>query len=138
VQFADALPGAGMFRESSCEPPLALRRWACNSLMRFHTRSEFDRRLSIPVFAGFEAFVRTVPRHVAYALLVVISEELRRLARESEQWLALTAPETSRGAAALLREVMPRLSSGRQRQLAEEMAHRFESRADAYAPPSSV
>jgi hypothetical protein len=74
----------------------------------------------------------------AYALFVVISEELGRLARESEQRLAATAPETSRGAAALLREVMPRLSGERQRQLAEEMARRFESRADAHSRPSSV
>jgi hypothetical protein len=74
----------------------------------------------------------------AYALFVVISEELRRLARESEQRLAATAPETSRGTAVLLREVMPRLSSERQRQLAEEMARRFELRADARSRPSSV
>jgi hypothetical protein len=74
----------------------------------------------------------------AYALFVAIGAELRRLARESEQRLAATAPETSRGAAALLREVMPRLSGERQRQLAEEMARRFESRADAHSRPSSV
>jgi hypothetical protein len=74
----------------------------------------------------------------AYALFVVANEELRRFARESEQRLAATAPETSRGAAALLREVMPRLSGERQRQLAEEMARRFESRADAHSRPSSV
>jgi hypothetical protein len=74
----------------------------------------------------------------AYALFVAISEELRRLALESEQWLAATPPETSRGAAALLREVMPRLSGERQRQLAEEMAHRFELRADAHSRSSSA
>jgi len=74
-----------------------------------------------------------------YALFVAAAnEEFRRFARESEQWLAATAPETSRGAAALLREVMPRLSGERQRQLAEEMARRFESRADAHSRPSSV
>jgi hypothetical protein len=73
-----------------------------------------------------------------YALFVPISEELRRLVLESEQRLAATAPEISRGAAALLREAMPRLSGERQRQLAEEMARRFELRADAYSRPSSV
>lgn len=75
---------------------------------------------------------------MAYTLLVPISEELRRFARESEQRLASTAPETSRGAAALLREVMPRLSGERQRELAEEMARRFELRADAHSRLSSV
>jgi predicted DNA-binding protein len=74
----------------------------------------------------------------AYALFVVVSEELGRLARESEQRLAATAPEISRGAAALLREVMPQLSDERQRQLAKEMARRFESRADARSRPSSI
>jgi hypothetical protein len=73
-----------------------------------------------------------------YALFVTISEELGRLVLESEQRLAATAPETSRGAAALLREVMPRLSGERQRQLAEAMAHRFELRADAHSRPSAV
>jgi hypothetical protein len=34
--------------------------------------------------------------------------------------------------------VMPRLSGERQRQLAEEMARRFELRADAHPRPSSV
>jgi hypothetical protein len=73
-----------------------------------------------------------------YALFVAIREELRRLVLESEQRLAATAPAISRGAAALLREAMPRLSGERQRQLAEEMACRFESRADARSRPSSV
>jgi predicted DNA-binding protein len=68
----------------------------------------------------------------------MLTEELRRFGLESEQRLAATAPETSRGAAALLREVMPRLSGERQRQLAEEMARRFESRADAHSQPSSA
>jgi hypothetical protein len=67
-------------------------------------------------------------------LLVAISEELQ----ESDQRLAATTPEASRRAAALLREVMPRLSGERQRQLAEEMARRFELRADAHSQPSSV
>jgi predicted DNA-binding protein len=74
----------------------------------------------------------------AYALFVMIAEELRRFALESEQRLDATAPEISRGAATLLREVMPQLSGERQRQLAEDMARRFESRADAYSQPSSV
>jgi hypothetical protein len=74
----------------------------------------------------------------AYALFVMISEELGRLAREIEQWLTAMAPETSRGVVALLREVMPRLSGERQRQLAEKMARRFESRADVHSRPSSV
>jgi hypothetical protein len=69
---------------------------------------------------------------------VAVSEELSRFARESEQRLGATTPETSRGAAALLREVMPRLSGERQRQLAEEMARRFELRADTHSRPSSV
>ncbi|MFI4993615.1 MAG: hypothetical protein ACHQCH_08395 [Solirubrobacterales bacterium] len=69
---------------------------------------------------------------------MAIGKDLDRLATESEQRLAATAPETSRRAAALLREVMPRLSGERQRQLAEEMARRFELRADAHSRPSSV
>jgi predicted DNA-binding protein len=71
-------------------------------------------------------------------MTMAMSEELRRFVRESEQRLAATTPETSRGAAALLREVLPRLSGERQRQLAEEMARRFELRADAHSRPSSV
>jgi hypothetical protein len=66
------------------------------------------------------------------------SGELRRLIRESDQELAAITPEADLRAAALLREVMPQLSGERPRQLAEEMARRFESRADAQAQPSSA
>lgn len=41
------------------------------------------------------------------------------------------APESSMQAAALLREVKPRLAGDRQRRVAEEMARRFEERAAA-------
>jgi hypothetical protein len=41
------------------------------------------------------------------------------------------APESSMQAAALLREVKPRLADDRQREVAEEMARRFEERAAA-------
>lgn len=40
-------------------------------------------------------------------------------------------------AAALLRDVKPRLASDRQRTVAEEMARRFEERATAHLRPSS-
>jgi hypothetical protein len=78
------------------------------------------------------------PGPTAYASLVAIGAEHRQSALESERRLVAATPETSRRAAALLREVLPRLSDERQRQLAKEMARRFESRADAHSRPSSV
>jgi predicted DNA-binding protein len=71
-------------------------------------------------------------------LLVAISKKLCRLVGESDQRLAEASPETSWTTAALLREAMPRLSGERQRQLAEELASRFELRAGARSQPSSV
>lgn len=88
--------------------------------------------------ATVEGRLNPAAAQAAYALFVMANEELRRFARESEQRLAATAPEISRGAAALLWEVVPRLSGERQRQVAEEMARRFESRADAHSRPSSA
>jgi hypothetical protein len=68
---------------------------------------------------------------VRYPQLVAVSEELRRAAEESARRLASMAPESSMQAAALLREVKPRLAGDRQRRVAEEMARRFEERAAA-------
>jgi len=48
------------------------------------------------------------------------------------------APEASLRAASLLREVMPRLADGQQRELAEAMARRFEVRATKHSGSSSV
>ncbi len=45
-------------------------------------------------------------------------------------------PESSLRAAALLREVKPRLANDQQAIVAEEMARRFEERAVAYSEPS--
>jgi hypothetical protein len=60
---------------------------------------------------------------------MTVSKESSRLAEESDRRLAAMAPEAHLRAAALLREVMPRLADGRQRELAEAMARRFERRA---------
>jgi hypothetical protein len=60
---------------------------------------------------------------------MTINEESCRLAVESDRRLATMAPEAHLRAAALLREVTPRLADGRQRELAEAMARRFERRA---------
>lgn len=62
---------------------------------------------------------------------MTVSESLRRGAEESAERLASMAPETSMQAAALLRDVKPRLADDRQREVAEEMARRFEERAAA-------
>jgi hypothetical protein len=64
-----------------------------------------------------------------YPLLVALSEDLRRSAWGSARRLAAMTPESSLRAAALLREVKPRLVNDRQAIVAEEMARRFEKRA---------
>jgi hypothetical protein len=56
-------------------------------------------------------------------------EEARREVEESKRKLASLAPEANRRNAALLREVMSKLATARQRELAEEMAGEFEQRA---------
>ena len=53
---------------------------------------------------------------------------LRRLDRR-EQELAELTPEVCLASASVLRDVEPRLTSDRQRELAEEMAQSFESQA---------
>jgi hypothetical protein len=56
-------------------------------------------------------------------------EEIRREKKEHERWLASLTPEANLRNAALLREVMPKLTGVRQRELAEEIAQEFEGRA---------
>jgi hypothetical protein len=68
---------------------------------------------------------------------MAVSEDLRQVARESTRRLASMTPESSIRAAALLRDVKPRLASDRQRNVAEEMACRFDERAAAHSRPSS-
>jgi hypothetical protein len=68
---------------------------------------------------------------VRYSLLMAVSADLRRDAQEAARRLASMAPEASMQAAALLREVKPRLIDDRERGVAEEMARRFEGRAGA-------
>lgn len=63
------------------------------------------------------------------------SAELRLAAGESERRLALLTPARNLRNAALLREVMPKLKTTRQRELAEEMAKGFEQRAFARSRP---
>lgn len=48
---------------------------------------------------------------------------------QHKRWLASLTPEANLRSAALLREVMPKLPTVRQRELAEEMAGEFEQRA---------
>jgi len=72
-----------------------------------------------------------------YSLLVVVSDDLRQHARESAQKLASMTPDSSIRAAALLRQINPRLASDQQRTVAEEMARRFEERAAAHSQRSS-
>jgi hypothetical protein len=67
---------------------------------------------------------------------MAVSEDLRQVARESAWRLASMTPESSIRAAALLRDVKPRLATDQQR-VAEEMARRFDERAAAQSPPSS-
>jgi hypothetical protein len=62
---------------------------------------------------------------------MAVSEDLRRRARESAESLASMTPESCLRAAALAREVKPRLAGDRQRDVAEEVARRFEERAFA-------
>jgi hypothetical protein len=58
-----------------------------------------------------------------------VSEETRAIVAAARRELAEATPEQNRQAAALLREVRPKLTSQRQREIAEEMAKRFEERA---------
>ncbi|HUA73914.1 MAG TPA: hypothetical protein VL988_04080 [Solirubrobacteraceae bacterium] len=58
-------------------------------------------------------------------------DAIRREVEECERELASATPETNLRSAALLREVMPKLTSVRQRELAEEIAKEFEQRAHA-------
>jgi hypothetical protein len=67
-------------------------------------------------------------RDEEYARRVDIAE-LRREKQEHERWLASLTPEANLRSAALLREVMPKLATVRQRELAEEMAGKFEEGA---------
>ena len=67
---------------------------------------------------------------------MAVSEDLRQVARESARSLASMTPESSIRAAALLRDVKPRLASDQQRNVAEEMARRFDERAVAHSRPS--
>jgi hypothetical protein len=68
---------------------------------------------------------------------MAVSEDLQQVARESARRLALMTPESSIRAAALLRDVKPRLASDQQRNVAKEMARRFDERAAAHSRPSS-
>lgn len=68
---------------------------------------------------------------------MAVSEDLQQIARESTWRLALMTPESNIRAAALLRDVKPRLASDQQRNVAEEMARRFDERAAAHSRPSS-
>jgi hypothetical protein len=72
-----------------------------------------------------------------YPLPVAVNEDLRQGARESARRLASMTPESSSRAAALLRDVKPRLASDQQRNVAEEMARRFDERAAAHSRASS-
>jgi hypothetical protein len=55
------------------------------------------------------------------------------VASEIEARLAAAPREVHAGAAALLREVRPRLATAQQRRIADEMAERFDRRAAAAA-----
>jgi hypothetical protein len=68
---------------------------------------------------------------------MAIGEDHAELAQESRGLVAI-APQASIRAAALLREVVPRLSGDKQRAIAKEMAHRFEQRAIQSSRSSST
>jgi hypothetical protein len=63
------------------------------------------------------------------------TEGNRRERERHQRWLASLTPEANLRSAALLREVMPKLPTARQRELAEGMAGEFEQRA--FAQPRS-
>ena len=66
-------------------------------------------------------------------------EEVRSAAHESERRLASLTPAECLQTAAMLREVtIPRLATARQREVAEEVARRFERRANAYSKSPSA
>ncbi len=62
---------------------------------------------------------------------MALDEELRVTIDESRERLAAMSPGENRRAAALLRDTKPLLYTGRQRELAEELAAEFEQSADA-------
>ncbi len=59
----------------------------------------------------------------------MLSQETRAFLAAARRELAEATPEQNRRSAALLREVRPKLTSQRQREIAEEMTKRFEERA---------
>lgn len=61
--------------------------------------------------------------------------EVRRETEATERRLASRPAEAHLRSAALLREVVPKLETARQRELAEEMAQEFEQRALAQSRP---
>lgn len=61
----------------------------------------------------------------------MLSEETRAAVAAARRELADATPEQNRQAAAFTREVRPKLTSQRQREIAEDMAKRFEERAAA-------
>ena len=65
-----------------------------------------------------------------------MDENLLRSVEDSRRQLDEMTPEASLAAARLLRDTEPRLATERQRELAEEMANRFERRAAAHASRS--
>ena len=60
---------------------------------------------------------------------MALSEDVRRRAEERRERVAAMTAEECLGVAALLRDVLPKLETERQRKLAQEMAERFEKRA---------
>jgi hypothetical protein len=87
-----------------------------------------------PFLAGVRSLFEIGP----YACPMTASKDSCRLTEESNRRLAAMAPEAHLNAAALLREVMPRLADERQRALAEAMACRFEGRAAQRSLSSSA
>lgn len=61
-------------------------------------------------------------------IAVALSQETLEYAEKARAYVASRSPEENRRAAALLRELVPRLTK-RQRATAEDMAVRFEERA---------
>jgi hypothetical protein len=59
----------------------------------------------------------------------MLSEETRAMVAAARHELAEATPEQNRRTAALLREVRPKLTSRRQREIAEDIAKKFEERA---------
>lgn len=65
-----------------------------------------------------------------------MDEDLQRSVEEARREFEGMTPEKSLAVARLVRKAKPRLETERQRELAEEMASRFEQRAAAHASPS--